>query len=517
LPPLPDVFDPVSWWARVHGERTAVIDAQHDRRISYRALHVEADRWQLLLTHVGVRPGDRVAILARNRYEFLPLFIACMRRGAVLVPLNWRLSARELTRVLGHAGPAVLLGEAHFRALAEEAVPSCTSAATPIRWLDLDVEVPPLLLALRELAVPASPSRLSEDTTMLLYTSGSTGAPKAVMVPHRQLLWNAMATTTAWMLSEEDVAPAATPFFHTSGWHVFVTPLLYRGGTVVVMRSFDPDAYLDALARYAVTITFGVPTQLHLLQRAASWGRPLPALRTFISGGAPCPQRTSNAVRAAGYRFREAYGLTECGPNCFATNDRTAREKDGTVGWPVPFLDMRVADENDRSLQAGEVGELQLRGPQLFGGYYRDPGQTAAVLTTDGWLRTGDLVSADAAGVFRIRGRRKELFISGGENVFPGEVEAALLEIPQVGEVCVVGVPDDTWGEVGCAVVVRTSADCSAEALMTAARRLLAGYKVPQHVLFTDRLPTLGSGKIDRGAVLGLARGVVLAGRRSEH
>lgn len=495
---VPELFDPIAWWARVDGGRTAIVEASTGARHSYRALNAHADQWHGVLARLGVRPGDRVGILAQNRYDFVPLFFACIRRGAILVPLNWRLSAPELSRVLADAGPVTLFGEEAFRALTEEAVRTLDQ---PPRWIDLDHEAPSLLRQVMDGRPPTSPERTAHDTTMLLYTSGSTGMPKGVMLPHRQLLWNAVATTTGWALGPDDIAPSATPFFHTGGWHVFTTPMLYRGGTVVLMGAFDPAAYLRTLEEFALTITFGVPTQFDLLQQAADWGRPLPRLRTFISGGAPCPQRTKDAVRAAGYRFREGYGLTECGPNCFATTDRTAIEREGSVGWPVPFLEMRLRDERGRIVETDEVGELELRGPQLFTGYFNAPERTAEVMTADGWLRTGDLASADADGVYRIRGRRKEMFISGGENVFPGEVEAALLDCPGVAEATVVGVPDPKWGEVGCAVIVPRSTALHADALLLQARERLAGYKVPRTVLFVDAIPKLGSGKVDRRAV----------------
>lgn len=500
FPALPELFDPIAWWATVHGDRTAVIDATTGAHTSYRALHREADAWHTLLAAHGVSPGDRVAILAQNRVEFIPLFFGCLRLGAVLVPLNWRLSAPELSRVLAHAEPSLLLGEDAFRGLAEQAV---VEGKARIGWYDLDRDIPSRLESARQDATPPSPPRTYDDCAMLLYTSGSTGAPKGVMVPHRQLLWNALATTTAWELGAADVGLVATPLFHTGGWHVFLTTLLSRGGTVVVLGAFDAERYMDALHRYRVTMSFGVPTQLDLLQRATQWGRPLPSLRTFIAGGAPCPPRTRDAVRAAGYRLREAYGLTECGPNCFATNEQTALDKEGTVGWPVPFLQMRLRDADGLVVSPDHIGELELRGPQLFSGYYRDPQGTADALTSDGWLRTGDLASADAEGVYRICGRRREMFISGGENVFPGEVEAALLECPNVLEVCVVGVADTRWGEVGCAVIVpqHGARDMEASLLLQQVRVRLAGYKVPKRVLFVDHLPKLGSGKIDRAAV----------------
>ncbi len=502
-PQLPELFDPIAWWATVDGDRTAIIDPSHNARYSYRELDAHANAWHVMLAQLDVAPGDRVAILAQNRYAFLPLYFACIRRGAILVPLNWRLSAPELARVVADAQPSVCFGEDAYRAVADESVRLAGHAAP--RWIDLDRDLVALLKSATGTALPGSPPRHYDDATMLLYTSGSTGTPKGVIVPHRQVLWNAIATTTGWGIGRDDVGPIATPFFHTGGWHVFTTPMLYRGGALVMMGAFDPASYLNTIERHGITMTFGVPTQLELVQRAADWGRPLPKLRAFFSGGAPCPQRTKDAVRSAGYGFREGYGLTECGPNCFATNAETAIEEDGSVGWPIPFLQMRVRRDDDELAGPEEVGELELRGPQMFGGYFRAPDKTAEVMTPDGFLRTGDLVSRGANGVHRIRGRRKEMFISGGENVFPGEVEAALLNCRGVREATVVGVADARWGEVGCALIVRGAEVVDEGTMLSEARAQLAGYKVPKHVIFVDEIPKLGSGKIDRRAALALA------------
>lgn len=494
FPVSPEVFDPIAWWARVEGDRTALIEARTGRRHSYGSLNADADAWSARLSAWGVTHGDRVSILAQNRAEFVALLFGCIRRGAILVPLNWRLSAPELARVLEDCSPLVMLGEDRLRTLAEAAIQQASAERVP-RWIDLDREIRDAGTA------PPSPGRSVEDATLLLYTSGSTGAPKGVVVPHRQLIWNAIATTTSWNLGGDDIGPAATPFFHTGGWNVFTTPMLFRGATVVLIESFDADDYFAMLERFGVTITFGVPTQLSMIRETSSWGRPLPKLRTFISGGAPCPQRIKDDVRAAGYRFREGYGLTECGPNCFASNDATAVSHDGSVGWPINFLGMRLVDTSGAVVAPNEIGELELRGPQLFGGYFRAPERTAEVMTADGWLRTGDLASANEAGIYTIRGRRKDMFISGGENVFPGEVEAALLDCRGVREVSVVGIPDARWGEVGCALVVRDDPALDESRLLGDARARLAGYKVPKRVQFVDAIPRLGSGKIDRRAV----------------
>ncbi len=508
--PVAGAFDPLSWWASHDPTRIAVTEPSRAAEHSYGALDARATQWAGALAAMGATAGDRIAVLASNRVEYIPLLAGANRLGASLVPLNWRLSAPELARVLRDAAPSVLLGEDRFRALAEQAV--VASAIREPVWCDLDRDAESLLQRAhdRRVSVDVTP----DTAAMMLYTSGSTGDPKGVVMPHRQLHWNAVATNLAWELSSRDVGPLASPLFHTGGWGVFTLPLLFCGGRIVMFDAFDPDELLATMRAQHITVAFGVPTQLDMLRERPSWGEPLPALRWFIAGGAPCPQRVRDSVWDAGYHFREGYGLTECGPNCFATTNALARANPGTVGHPLPFLNMRLLDDDAQPVELGVVGELQLRGPQMFGGYFNAPERTAEVMTADGWLRTGDLALRNADGLWAIRGRRKEMFISGGENVFPGEVEAALLNCKGVAEVSVIGVEDPRWGEIGCAVVVRAIGheSLAETALLAEARERLARYKVPRRVLFVDVLPKLGSGKIDRNAIAAL----IAAPERSE-
>ena len=489
---FPSHPDPLRFWRRLAPTRTALVDRVRGERWTYAELDQVADRWAGLLRTSGSTPGDRIAALAGNRPELVALFFACSRVGAALVPLNWRLPAPELAPVLADASPRLVLGEARFRATAEQATPT-------LRWIDLDAEAPALLA--RSTPSSSDVEVGPDDPLLVLYTSGSTGRPKGAVLPQRQILWNAIATTVAWELGSDDVAPITTPLFHTGGWNVFATPLWHRGGTIVLFGDFEADAFLEALAEEHCTVALTVPTQLVMLQQSASWGRPLPALRRLVSGGAPCPPAVAERVRAAGYAFREGYGLTECGPNCFAISDDQAWLGPGSVGWPVPFLEMRLLTDDGMQAATGEPGELVLRGPQVFAGYLNDPTRTREVFTPDGWLRTGDLAVRDGDGAYRICGRRKEMYISGGENVFPGEVEAVLTGCPGVAEAVVVGVPDALWGEVGRAYVVCSSDAIPDGAVLAYAREHLAGYKVPKTVEIVEQIPRLGSGKPDRRAL----------------
>ncbi|HEX2076832.1 MAG TPA: AMP-binding protein [Longimicrobium sp.] len=481
--------DPLRFWRRAAPERVALVDRARGGRWTYAELDAAADRWAGVLRARGIGRGGIVAVLAGNRREVVELFFACGRVGAALLPLNWRLSPAELAPILDDARPDLLIGESRFRDRAPDG-----------GWIDLDDDAPRLLSAPLDAADDAEVE--GDDPLLVLYTSGSTGRPKGAILPHRQIFWNAVATTTAWELGPDDVAPVSTPLFHTGGWNVFATPLWHRGGTVVLIDGFDADGFLQAMEEEGCTIALTVPTQLLMMVESPRWGRPLPRLRRFVSGGAPCPASLAARVRAAGYTFREGYGLTECGPNCFTIDDGEAVRRPGSVGWPVPFLEMRLQKAEGGEAAAGEPGELLLRGPQVFGGYLRNPAQTAEAFTPDGWLRTGDLAVRDRDGAYRICGRRKEMYISGGENVFPAEVEAALAECPGVAEAVVVGVADEKWGEVGRAfVVARADAVLTEAEVVAHARARLAGYKVPKAVFIVPEIPRLGSGKPDRRAL----------------
>lgn len=495
-PVFPRFNDPLRQWRNLAGSRIALVDRARDIRLTYHELDRACDSWASLLRSQGVKRGGRVAVIAGNRAEVAQLFFACTRIGAALVPLNWRLAPQELGAILRHAEASLVIGESRFRAALEAG-----SSGELSRWIDIDDEAPKLLASASSIEDDVELG--AEDHALILYTSGSTGQPKGVIIPQRQILFNAIATTTAWELDNSDIAPVATPFFHTGGWNVFATPLWHRGGTVVLFDQFDPSGFIDAIAEERCTVALTVPTQLVMMTQASSWGRPLPHLRYFISGGAPCSGALAAQVRAAGYTLREGYGLTECGPNCFAISNEESLHNPGKVGRPVPYLEMRLVSENGEDVAEGAPGELLLRGPQMFGGYLHDEDRTAEALAPGGWLRTGDLATRGADGLFAICGRRKEMYISGGENVFPGEVESALTSHPSIAEVVVVGVPHSVWGEVGCAFVLpRTGSDAlTSDDVVAFARKNLAGYKVPRCVVVLDEFPRLGSGKPDRRAL----------------
>ncbi len=499
------------WLARrasAHPDRPAIVDVDRGLTTTYAQLSDGAWRAATVLrSDFGVQPGDRVAVLARNRVEQVELLFACARLGALLVPLNWRLAAPELAGVVADCDPALLICDGP--GLEQIAALPPPRLAAPVVGFDVPRGGHPAWSAAKADATPQPiAAETGPDTPLLvLYTSGSTGAPKGALLTHGTLGWNAINTVVGWGLGPSDRTITAAPLFHTGGWNVLTLPLLYCGGTVSMVAAFEPGQTLAAVASGRATVLFGVPTMYQSMREHPAFARSdLAGLRFAISGGAPCPEPLNRAWLDRGVEFKQGYGLTEVGPNCFSLPDGGGARRPGSVGVPVPHLQVRVVDEEDRPVPPGQVGELQLSGPTVCAGYWRRPAASAAALTADGWFRTGDLFAVDEAGWFRCVGRRKEMFISGGENVYPAEVERVLCGIDGVAEAAVVPVADERWGEVGHAFLSFRSASALDEAAIRAlCRGQLAGYKVPRSVSVLPALPTGPTGKIDKRRLADLA------------
>jgi fatty-acyl-CoA synthase len=320
-----------------------------------------------------------------------------------------------------------------------------------------------------------------------------------VILPHRQLFWNAVNTVWATDLGPDDRVLACLPLFHTGGLNCLATPTLYRGGTVLLMEAFDAGLALQVAESQRATMLVAVPTMYQMLLDAGLDRYDLSALKTILCGGAPCPEPLFDAWLDRGFNFRQGFGMTEVGPNCFSLPAWMTRRKRGSVGQVVLHGDARIVDELGQPVGPGEVGELCLSGPHVCAGYWNDAEATSAVLR-DGWFHTGDLARADDDGFFYVAGRKKDMFISGGENVYPAEIENALLGHPGVAEVAVVGVPDPRWGEVGLAVIVGR-AGLELEALQAHCHAHLARFKVPKRFELVDALPRNASGKVLKAAV----------------
>ncbi|ALV39880.1 o-succinylbenzoate--CoA ligase [Pseudarthrobacter sulfonivorans] len=483
-------------------DRIALVDGDTGRRRSYGELHERTNALADALTRLGVRRGDRIALLAMNSPEFLEVMLAGAKMGAITVPINFRLSADEVRYVLEDSGATVFV---HSAQLAE--VASAASRGLMLRFV---LEIPSSVeraaqasSAYEEFLSTGSTETLErdvaeEDVTLIMYTSGTTGVPKGAMITHRNLLWQTLhMITLAKGLNSYDVTVTAAPLFHIGGLATHTLPLLYLGGTTVIVESFDPAQTVELMEREKVTVMFLVAsmwTAVSLLPDLDT--KDLSAVKYAISGGAPLPLPTLEFFDERGWVFTEGYGLTEstCA-SCFLAPEYVV-SKAGSVGHPVTHQRMRLVDDTDRDVAVGEVGEILLQGPNIFAGYWGRPRETADAFR-GGWFHTGDLARADSQGFLTLVDRKKDMVITGGENVYPIEVEQVLFRHPEVLEAAVIGLPDNKWGESVTAIVVRTpESTLTEEELIAWTRERLAHFKCPRRIEFVEELPRNATGKL---------------------
>lgn len=498
-------------------DREALTELDTGRRYTYAELNARANRLaNFMRGRLGVEKGDRVSILAHNSVVYLDLFYGLAKIGAIFAPLNWRLVARELDYIVNDCEPKVLIcgsefagtlaemrpdiGVAHYVSLEGAEIETSevvrtSSPETSEVWVYEDE------LAAASEAEPERPPLEDDTTYAILYTSGTTGRPKGATIPHRQVLWNAINTVVSWGLREDDVSPVFTPLFHAGGLFAFLTPILYAGGRIVLSRTFDVDATLQAIVDEKCTVILGVPTIFKMWMESPVFeDADFDHVRFFISGGAPLDVTlVEDWLAAKGGVFRQGYGLTEVGANCFSMTNEESISKRGSVGKPIFHSKMRLVDpETGEGVPAGETGELLIWGPHVCTGYWRNPEATADAIT-DGWFHTGDMARMDKDGFYYIAGRFKDMIISGGENVYAAEVEAIFKEHPAVSEAALIGQPDEQWGEIGVMVtVLEKGATATVEELQEFCRRRLARYKVPKRVVFVDELPYSPYGKVQK-------------------
>lgn len=476
-------------------EKTALVDAETGHQLTYRALNARANRLGNWLRTSGIGRGDRVAMLAYDGVHFYDALFACGKLGAIFVPYNWRLHPREIEGQVRQTTPRLLIYAEeqpmnavidHLRTCRE--MPQLLSLDEMHQTLASSPKDPVTCEALTEL-----------DTACLLFTGGTTGTPKAAQMSHRQIVWNTFNANLA------DVLPTDTflnifPLFHAGGFFAFSVPLLILGGTVIQTKKFDPAPVLELIEKERVTIFGGVPTIFQSLTTAPNWsGVDLSSVRYCLSGGAPMPvplirkfQTEKDVV------FRQGFGLTEFGPDVFSLASADAKRKAGSIGKPNFFVDARIVHpETNTPVPPNEVGELVLRGPVATTGYFRDEAATREAFDEENYFHTGDLAYVDGEDYFFIVDRLKDMFISGGENVYPAEIEAALYEHPAVAMCAVIGVSDAKWGEVGKAfVVLNKNRQIKETDLLNYLRDRLARYKVPKSVVFVETLPISGAGKV---------------------
>jgi fatty-acyl-CoA synthase len=465
--------------ARLTPEKIALVLVENGERITYADLDRRIEAAARLISSRGVAAGDRYGVLAFNCVEFIELVLAAGRIGAIAVPLSTRATAHELRGIIADCDMRVLFFGPDFAELARELMAERAieiSAPRPEPF-----EMPPHV-------------EHGEDVWCLLYTSGTTGRPKGVMIPRRQLFWNGYNTAVNWGLREDDVTPLFTPLYHAGGLAAFLLPIFTVGGTVVLHRGFDPAEIWRIVESEGCTVMLGVPTIYKLLMDGPQFATvDLSRVRWFISGGAPLPTYIIEAYQKRGVVMKQGYGMTEVGVNCFSMTVEDSFRKPGSIGRPLMFTEIRIVDGDGREVAAGDVGEMLIRGPHVSLGYWNNPQATRETYLEGGWLRTGDLARRDEEGFFYIAGRRKEMFISGGVNVYPAEIEAELVAHPQVSDAAVVAIEDATWGEVAVAFIV---GQASGEELTAYLLERLSKYKVPKRFIFMEALPRTPYGKV---------------------
>ena len=474
------------WIARrgaVRPESAALVDADAGTRISYAELEDRVARRAGALHRLGVRKGDRVALLALNSTDYLETLFAVAWLGAITLPVNFRLAAGEIRFLLDDARPVVLVHDDTFAALAREAADGQTLVANR----DLgDAE--------RAELVPTGP----DEVAVLMYTSGTTGRPKGAMLTHGNLEANAINMLTAGEgLLPSDRSLAVAPLFHIGGLSLFTLPLLYAGGTVAVTGKFDPRQTLELLQREQITVHFMVPAMWAAMSQVPDFDSyDLSRLRYLLCGGAPCPLPVIEFYENKGLTFVEGFGMTELSPAALVLESAFVRSHAGSVGRPFLHVEARIVDERDDDVPTGEVGELVLRGPNVFAGYWGLP-EASAETSRGGWFHSGDLARSDADGFVTLVDRKKDMIISGGENVYPIEVEQVLYRHPDLADVAVIGAPDPRWGETVVAVVVPNGdATVDPDEVIAYCRERIAAFKCPHRVEVVAELPRNATGKL---------------------
>jgi fatty-acyl-CoA synthase len=470
------LVDLLSERARLTPDQLALVSIETGERLTYAQLNERAERAASAIRRAGVAPRDRFGILAHNSIDFVALFFGAGKADAIVVPLSTRATAHELSGIIADCGMKALWYGEEFADVA----PSLAISRHPLAGIA------------NESAKPADGLRLAandDDVYALLYTSGTTGRPKGVMIPRRQLLFNGYNTALNWGLRDDDVSPVFTPMYHAGGLSAFLIPIFCAGGTIVVHKSFDPAEVWRTIERERCTVVLGVPTIWKVLMEAPEFAAAkLDHVRWFISGGAPLPAYLIEAYQKRGVVFKQGYGMTEVGVNCFTMTTGESFRKPGSIGKPMMFTEVELRDMD------GDVGEMYIRGPHVSAGYWNNDAATREAYA-GGWFRTGDLARRDAEGFFYIAGRRKEMFITGGANVYPAEIEGELVLHPRVSDAAVLAVADETWGEVGVAFVVGA---VSAQELSDYLMLRVAKYKIPKRFVFLDTLPRSPYGKVEK-------------------
>lgn len=482
--------------ARRTPDRAAVFHG--DDRLTYAQLHDRVTRLAHGLRGLGVRRGDRVAYLGPNHPAFLETLFAAGTLGAILVPLNTRLAAPELARHLADSGTRTLIYGAGQDGVVAELRSSVPPGDLVALGKPADGEASYAGLLAAGPAPDIDEAVGPDDPCLIMYTSGTTGRAKGATLSHGNITWNAINVVVDADFRHDEVALVVAPLFHTAALNMLCLPTLLKGGAVLIEPGFEPGRALDLIEGHRVTSLFGVPAVYDAMAAHPRWASAdLSSLRMLLCGGAPVPEATIRGYTSRGLTFIQGYGMTEASPGALLLDAAHVESKAGSAGVPHFFTDVQVVRPDLTPAAPGETGEIVVAGPNVMQGYWNQPHATAAALADGTWLRSGDAGTTDADGYVFVVDRIKDMIISGGENIYPAEVENVLREHPAVADCGVIGVPDARWGEVGRAVVVlRPGAPTSEAELLGFLDGRIARFKIPKSVRFTGTLPRTGTGKI---------------------
>ncbi|MCP4694916.1 MAG: long-chain fatty acid--CoA ligase [Desulfobacterales bacterium] len=490
--------DWIGRWGCSFPEKEAVYDDIEDRRYTYGEFARKISKMaNFLAGDLGIEKGDRVAVLSLNRFEYLVLFFAASRLGAILAPLNCRLAPGEFAYFIEDAAPSALFFDRSHQDVVQELKArvaidhyvcmgrdESVGVSLEDAWPRLSDDPPPEV-EIRE-----------DDPQLIIYTSGTTGLPKGVIQTHGMITWNSFNTNIGWDLRSDDRSVLHSALFYTAGWNIFTLPLFHCRGANILLRGFDADRVLELIERERITVFFGVPTMYQMMLDAPGFDKTdMSSIRFMVSGGAPLSRNIFDAYQEKkGIHLWEGYGLTEVGPNNFLANGKL-----GSVGHPMLHVDVKLAAPDGSVARPGRDGELLLRGDHMCSGYWNKPEETARSIRS-GWFHTGDLARIDADGHLSIVGRKKDMLISGGINIYPAEIERVIEMHPSVGTAAVIGVPDEKWGEVGKAIVeLKPSKTLEREELLDFLSSRLGKFKIPKYLVVVNELPrTAASGKVQK-------------------
>ena len=499
------VGDYLSSRSKINGKSIAVHDIDNNEKYTYEDLNHRANKLaNYFKNELGIEKGDRIAYVSRNRIELIDGYYATGKLGAIMIPYNSRLSSSELEQLINKETPKILIYEDIF----DDNISGIKGNLNVENYIILKNDNEKLYDINYEDIMNYNNSAVFcqeldfEDIHLIIHTGGTTGLPKGAMISHRAELFNSMNEICTWGINYDDSAHIILPLFHTGGWNLLTLPLLHAGGKILINKEFDPKLTIKTIEEEKPTFLFGAATIFRMISDLPEFkDSDLSSLKWIMAGAAPTPINIMERFWNKGLKFVLGYGMTEAGPNNLSSSPQfmtsnEMKDKFASVGKPMYLTIVKLVDENDKEVEVGETGELVWSGPQIFSGYWDNEEETKDTLK-NGWVYSGDMAKVDEDGYYYIVGRKKNMYISGGENIFPPEIEGEIYKIPEINEVCVFGVNDEKWGEVGKAVVsLKPNMRISEDEIIDKLRVNLASYKLPKYIEIIDDIPKNNVGKI---------------------